>query len=125
MKTLETNHGGNWLDKLLNAWPLCLDADYTPSLVAIAWDADGVYFPGGKSLYYNGFVFVRLTFPFGLWLHLRFARNHRSQFGVGWKLNGRFGITFRPWHSDESAAAGAHAGAPNVGQAAGWARGTA
>ena len=27
MKTLETNHDGNWVDRLLNAWPFCLDMD--------------------------------------------------------------------------------------------------
>ena len=123
MKTLETNHGGNWLDRLLNAWPLCLDADSIRT-VAVAWDAEGVYCPEDYSLFYNGFVMVRVTFPFGIWLHLKPVRNARFQCGAGWKLNGRFGLTLR-WQTDAKAAHGAHDNAPNAGQAIGWERGTA
>ena len=121
MKTLETNHGGNWVDRLLNRWPLCLDADSIGTL-AFAWDAEGVYCPEDYSLYYNGFVMMRLTFPFGIWLHVKPVSDARFQCGIGWKLNGRFGITLR-WQADASAAAGTHG--PNAGQASGWERGTA
>lgn len=46
---------------------------------------------------------------------------HPPRFGIGWKLNGRFGAIFR-WQSDESAAEGTHG--PNYGQATGWECGT-
>jgi hypothetical protein len=124
MKTLEYNHGGNWIDRLLNRWPFCLDAN-SMRTVAIARDAQGWYKPGARSLFYNGYVFVRLTWPLGLWLHVRLTPDHRSQFGAGWKLNGRFGLTFRPWQANASGARGAHPGAPNVGHASAWERGTA
>ena len=123
MKTLETNHGGNWFDRLLNSWPLCLDADSIRT-VAIAWDEEGICLPDRRSLFNNGYVSLRLTWPFGAWLHVKPVRNARFQAGAGWKLNGRFGLTFR-WQTDAKAAAGAHDNAPNHGQASAWARGTA
>lgn len=122
MKTLETNHGGNWYDRL-NNW-LAVDMDRVRT-VAFAWDEDGPYFPARRSLYYNGFLMLRLTWPLGAFLHLKFRHDTRSQFGLGWKLNGRFGAIFRPWHPDAKAAQGAHENAPNHGQAEGWERGTA
>lgn len=150
MKTLENNHGGNWVDRLLNAWPFCLDPAYTPSIFAIAWDADGIYLPGSRSLFYNGAVMLRLTFPFGIWIHLKPVRDRRLQAGLGWKLNGRIALNpfalpviaalwltvgwswwwlallpFYRVQTDASAAAGAHENAPNLGQASGRARGTA
>jgi hypothetical protein len=121
-KTIENNHGGSWLDRLLNAWPFCIDAESVRTC-AIAWDRDGIYLPEDYSLFYNGAIFLRLCWPFGIWLHLRLVADRRSQFGIGWKLNGRVGIVFRPWQTNTAAAAGAHG--PNVGQAAGWERGTA
>ena len=123
MKTLEYHHGGNWLDRLLNAWPLCLYADSIRS-VAVAWDAEGVCFPDARSLFNNGYVSLRITWPLGAWLHLKPVRDARFQCGAGWKLNGRFGLTMR-WQADAKAAAGAHENAPNLGQAQGWQRGTA
>lgn len=121
MKTLETNHSNNWLDRLLNAWPLCLDSE-SVGTVAVAWDKEGVYLPSAQSLYYNGFAFLRLTFPFGIWLHVKPLPDVRLQVGVGWKLNGRIGATLRLQASKE-AAAGTHG--PNIGQARGFERGTA
>ena len=121
MKTLEINHGGNWVDRLLNAWPFCLDSE-SIGTVAFAFDRRGVYMPEDYSLFYNGFVFLRLTFPFGIWLHVKPLRNLRIQTGIGWKLNGRVGLTLRA-QTDASAADGEHG--PNYGQASGWARGTA
>lgn len=122
MKTLEYNHGGNWFDRLNNA--IAVDADAVRT-IAWAWDAEGMYSPGRRSLFYNGAIMARVCWPLGLFLHLRFTATHRSQFGLGWKLNGRFGIIFRPWQSNASGAAGAHENAPNVDQASGWERGTA
>ena len=121
MKTLETNHDGNWVDRLLNAWPLCIDQDSVDSW-AWAWDAEGVYCPEDYSLFYNGFVMLRLTFPFGIWLHVKPVRNSRFQCGIGYALNGRFKLTLR-WQTDASAAAGTHG--PNIGQASAWQRGAA
>lgn len=122
MKTIEFNHGDNWLDRLLNAWPLCLDTDYTLSLFALAWDDKGLYCPPQGSLFYNGYLMGRITVPFGVWLHAKPLRDLRIQIGIGWKLNGRFGLTCRA-QSDASAADGEHG--PNFGQASGWARGPA
>src|SRR3990167_31613 len=87
MRTLETNHGGNWLDRLLNSWPVLLDND-SIGTVAAAWDAQGVHAPEASSLFYNGYVFPRLTFPFGSGLHVKPVRNAPFQCGGGWKLNG-------------------------------------
>jgi len=125
VKTIELNHGGNWIDRLLNAWPACIHSDAVATLFTFAWDADGWYRPASKSLYYNGRLFLRITSPGGVWLHIRLRPEWRKfQCGAGWKLNGRFGLTFR-LQTDESASAGAHENAPNIGQARGWERGTA
>ena len=124
MKTLETNHGGNWLDRLLNRWPFCIHKDAVATLFTIARDAQGWYRPENVSLYYNGYFFVRITLPAGAWFHVKLARDWRIQVGAGWKLNGRFGLTLRA-QADAKAAIGAHENAPNIGQASGWERGTA
>ena len=123
MKTLEYHHGGNWFDRLMNSFPFLLDTDYIGT-VAIAWDAQGVYSPEDRSLFYNGYLFMRLTFPFGVFLHVKPVADARFQCGFGWKLNGRFGLILR-WQTDAKAAQGAHANAPNSGQASAWRRGTA
>jgi hypothetical protein len=122
MKTIERHYGGDWRDKLLNAWPLCLDALSVDSLFSFAWDVQGRYYPEDYSLFYNGYFFVRLTWPFGIWLHLKPRPDLRFQCGIGWKLNGRFALLLRA-QSDQSATAGTHG--PNTGQARGWERGTA
>jgi hypothetical protein len=121
MKISETNYGGDWRDRLLNSWPFLLDTD-TIRTAAWAWDNEGIYRPGTRSLYYNGFIFLRLSLPFGVFVHLKPLRNLRIQAGLGWKLNGRFAMTFR-FQSDESAFDGERG--DNYGQAAGWDRGTA
>ena len=121
MKTVENNHGGNWWDRLLNSFPFLIDTDYIGTL-AFAWDEEGPYSPEDRSLFYNGYFMFRWVFPFGLWFHIKPARNLRIQFGLGWKLNGRIGLTLR-FQTDESAADGEHG--PNLGQASAWARGTA
>lgn len=121
MRILENNHGGNWIDRLLNAWPFCIDQDNVNSW-AVAWDADGIYFPDDLSLFCNGYVMVRVCWPLGVFVHIKPVRNARFQFGIGWKVNGRVGLTLR-WQTDESAANGTHG--QNVGQAKEWNRGAA
>lgn len=122
MKTLETNHGGDWRDRLLNRWPACVHVDAVATIFALAWDREGVYRPEAASLFYNGAVMVRVTFPFGIWLHFKPVSSARLQLGLGWKLNGRFGGVLR-WQRDADAARGTHG--PNIGQAVAWERGTA
>jgi hypothetical protein len=122
VKTIEVHYNGDWRDKLLNAWPLCVHTDAVATLFALALDAQGIYRPDSRSLFYNGFVMVRLTWPFGIWLHIKPTSTGRFQCGIGWKLNGRIALLFR-WQTDASAAAGVRG--PNVGQASAWDRGTA
>lgn len=122
MKTLETNHGGNLVDRVLNSWPFCLHTDAIATVFTRAWDDEGGYRPENRSLFYNGHFFVRFTFPFGVWLHWKPYQDLRFQTGLGWKLNGRFGGIFR-FQTDKEAAAGTHG--PNLGQATAWNRGTA
>lgn len=121
MKVVEHHYGGDWRDKLLNAWPLLRDTDDIRTWFAWAWDAEGRYRPGDRSLFYNGYVMVRITNP-GIFLHLKWRRSSRFQAGFGWKLNGRFGLILR-YQTDASAARGVSG--PNVGQAGAWDRGTA
>lgn len=121
LKTLEYNHGGNWLDRLNNA--IAVDMDNVRT-VALAWDSEGPYCPGRVSLYYNGALMLRLNWPLGIFLHIKPVSSARFQFGIGTKLNGRWGLILR-WQKDAKAAAGAHENAPNIGQASAWARGTA
>lgn len=113
----ETEKPG-WLGDLLNK--LAVDTDKVRTFAFSA----GPHAPareGRVSLYYNGILFVRLNWPFGVWVQLKWSRNHRFQTGFGVKLNGRLGVNFRH-QSTESAAAGT-TGA-NSGQAQGWERGT-
>jgi hypothetical protein len=107
---------------VLNAWPCCLHTDAVATVFAIAWDAQGIYRPGPVSLYANGGLMLRVTFPFGLWLHIKPWRDRRVQLGAGWKLNGRLGLIARA-QTDAAAAAGTHG--PNVDQASAWERGSA
>lgn len=147
MKSLEYHHGGNWFDRLNNA--LAVDMDSIRS-VAFAWDAEGPYAPEDYSLFYNGFLMLRVTFPFGIFIHIKPVRDARFQCGFGSKLNGRiagnpyglpvivlltvfFGwhwwyllaLLFYRWQTDAKAAQGAHENAPNLGQAIEWQRGMA
>lgn len=120
MKTYEFNHG-DWRDRLLNSWPFLIDADCVNTLFRagichhekwVPW----IRFDNGTSLYYNGLVFIRVALPFWIGLHIRFGKRY-LQAGIGWKLNGRFGLIFRI-QTDESAAEGTHG--PNYGQAKGF-----
>lgn len=121
MKTLEYQYGGDWRDRVLNSWPFALDTKSIRT-VAVAWDREGTYQPGTRSLFYNGFVMLRLSLPPSVFIHIKPWRSCRFQCGIGWALNGRFKLLFRI-QTDASAAAGVHG--PNYGQAAGWERGTA
>jgi hypothetical protein len=120
VKTLEYHHGNNWFDQLNN--DIARDANAMRTVFSWAWDNKGVYSPADESLFYNGYVMVRITNG-GVFLHLRLVKSRRSQFGIGYKLNGRFGLIFRPWQTNTGAAAGAHG--PNTGHAEGFDRGTA
>jgi hypothetical protein len=111
-----------WLNGILNRWPLCIHRDAVATIFTIAYDAEGWYRPENQSLFYNGRVFIRITFPFGVWIHIKPRINLRLQCGLGYALNGRIKATFRK-QTDESAAAGVSG--PNVGQASAWRRGTA
>lgn len=123
MKSLEQDPRlPTWLNALFNRWPLCIDPATVSTLFTLAWDAQGLYVPEERSLFYNGYVFFRVTFPFGLWLHLKWKKESRFQCGLGWKLNGRLAVTFR-YQSDAAAARGVLG--PNYGQAGAWDRGTA
>lgn len=126
MRTVENENGG-FLDRVLNLWPMCLDTDSIKS-VALAWlFKDGgkwrflPRFCGDTALFYNAQFFIRLSWPFGVFLHIRLGPRYLFQCGLGWKLNGRFAILFRI-QTDASAAAGVSG--PNYGQSGGYEFGT-
>ena len=110
MKTIEGNPGA-----VLNRWPFLLDTDVIKS-IGIAWlfkEAEKWNFipriTGNVSQFYNAIFFLRLTFPFGIFAAFRWSEATDTKaflhVGLGWKLNGRIGITCRI-QSDESAAEG-------------------
>ena len=78
-----------------------------------------------KSLYYNGVFWFRFMLPFYVGIGIRWRGTGEGkeflQAGLGWKLNGEFGMTLRI-QSDASGASGTTG--PNKGQAVGWADGT-
>jgi len=80
---------------------------------------------GLDALFYNGAIFVRLVFPFGVFVQIRWSghtdRRAFLQAGVGYKLNGRWGFLFRIPKSDAAATRGAWSGVDgeNV-STAGW-----
>lgn len=138
MKTLEYHNNGNWIDNLLNSWPLCLDTDSIKPVLEIEYGANKstptkpdfknlIIRTGNRcttdSLFRNGLIYLRLTRPFGIFIHLRwcaFCRRAFLQTGFGWKLNGRIAVLLRI-QSDQSAADGVHG--HNFGQAVGFAEG--
>ena len=69
MKTIETNYGNNWLDKLLNSWPFLLDTDEVYTSFAFAYckksgeivRLTNLNTDMSTSLFQNGTVFVRWT----------------------------------------------------------------
>lgn len=116
---------------LLNRWPLLLDTDSIRS-IAVAWlfkeGGKWVFLPslvGRTSLFYNAVFFARVVWPFGIFASVRWSGSTTAkallQAGIGWKLNGRFGLTLRI-QSDASSAAGSSG--PNFGQATGFSYGT-
>jgi hypothetical protein len=139
MKTIEYHYPNlPWLDRLLNAWPLCLHVESIKPLLEVEYGANpksperpafsalsirtGVAC-STRSLFRNGVFYLRLLWPFGVFVHLRWCGPCRRAFlqaGIGWKLNGRFAILFRI-QSDESAERGTWG--RNSGQAKGWAAG--
>jgi len=122
--------GDVWYARLwdrFNNW-LAVDTELLESW-AVAWDNEGVWNPPADSNFYNGYASLRITRVRGKWwrtgiyVHFRFTADRRTQFGINTKTNGRFGLTFRPWQSNEAAAAGVHG--HNYGHAAAWNRGPA
>lgn len=79
------------------------------------------------SLYYNGIFFIRLMLPFYIGAMIRWSGSETKkafiQTHIGWKLNGKFAITFRI-QSDESGFLSNQGPAfNNHNQARGWACG--
>jgi len=116
---------------ILNKWPLLLDTNTIKSK-GIAWlfKENGVWnliprITGNVSQFYNAIFFLRFSLPFGIFTMFRWKETSNKkaflQLGIGWKLNGRFGITARI-QSDDSAEAGESG--PNYGQAKGFEYGT-
>jgi len=135
MRIQETRHENEpWLMyKIGNL--TAIDSDWVRS-IGVAWlfkeDGKWVLTPritGEQSLFFNAIFFVRLT-TFGIFWSIRWAAigpiilgKTRAywQSGIGFKLNGRFSITFRI-QGDASSAVGV-TGA-NFGQATGFNYGT-
>jgi hypothetical protein len=122
-ETFSTNP--NWYTKLTNSFPLMLDDKYILSN-GIAWlfkeNNKWVFIPrltGNAHQYFNAVLFIRLALPPSIFLQIRFTSNRLFQFGIGWKLSGRFAVHFR-FQTDASAAAGYHVGLPNTDQASGF-----
>jgi len=114
-----------------NQFPLLLDTDWIKSF-GVAWlfKENGKWcviprITGNESLFYNAVFFVRLVWPLGVFASVRWSASSTSrsllQCGIGWKLNGRLGLTFRI-QSDATSAAGSSG--PNFGQATGFNYGT-
>ena len=123
MKHLE--YFNNWYDKILNSFPLLLD-DTSINTIGIAWifkDNDKwklkPIVTESDAQFYNAQFFIRIGFPFAVFVHARLSSNRLFQGGIGWKQTGRFAILFR-FQTDASAAIGYHEGLPNTGQATGW-----
>ena len=122
MKHLE--HFNHWYDRLLNAFPFCLD-DSKIKTIGIAWifreNNHWNITPRitGNAQYYNAQFFVRFGLPFALFFHMRLSSTRLFQCGLGWKQTGRFAIHFRV-QTDAHSAIGYHAGLPNTGQAIAW-----
>ena len=126
MRIQETRHDSElWLQYWLGNFT-AIDSDYVKS-IGCAWlfKENKVWkfcprITGNVALFYNALFFVRIT-TIGLFFHMRLSETHLFQFGIGWKLNGRFAILFRI-QSDASSAVGVNG--PNYGQATGFNYGT-
>jgi hypothetical protein len=131
MRLYENRHPGeSWLMwKLGNL--LTIPQEWIKS-IGIAWgfQEQGKWnfvprITGNDGLYFNALFFLRLSLPFDIRLGIRWSDSMTKralfQCGIGFKLNGRFAITFR-FQSDVSAAAGTNS--PNYGHAQGFEYGT-
>jgi hypothetical protein len=69
---------------------------------------------GVPPLFWNGALMLRLVWPVGVFVQIRWSgktdRRAYWQGGIGWKVNGRFGLICRIPSSDASAARGAWSG---------------
>lgn len=121
---------GNPADTL-NKWPWLIDTDSVKTF-GIAWlfKEDGVWcfkprLTDRVSLFYNAVFFLRLNWPLGIFVSIRWSSSTTEkallQTGLGWKLNGRIALLLRV-QSDASSAAGS--AGPNYGQATGFDFGT-
>ena len=127
MRIVEDRHPGEpWLLwKLGNL--LTVDQDFMKS---VGWVC-GFRFGGkwqwkpikvsNQSLFYNGVFFIRFNWPLGLFGSFRWSaatdRKALFQFGIGFKLNGRFALLLRV-QSDKTSAAGVTG--KNMGQRTGF-----
>lgn len=134
MKYPENYNGEWWFGRLYDKFNNAIAIDDTRvKSIGFAWgfkeNGKWNWIPcktGNKSLYYNAMLFVRFSLPFDFRLQIRWAgkdpyKREYFQCGIGWKLNGRFAITFR-FPTDESSSEGAKFA--NVGQSWGWEYGT-
>lgn len=120
----------SWYTKLTNKFPLMIDDRLVTSL-GVAWlfKYQNEWCPlprfiGKEWQYANAIFYVKVTFPFGIWLHVRWSDNPdvKRQFyqcGIGWKDSGRFAVHSR-LQSDKTAADGYHTGLPNLDQTTGF-----
>ena len=121
MKTIETDPRlPAWINVVLNSWPFCLDADRINTF-AFSIGPWGIEKEGNQSQLYNGAFFLRLNWPLGIAILVRWVSDKTTNIMFGWKLNGRFTLTLRIQQTDVAAAAGILG--PNLGQATGWNRG--
>lgn len=122
----ERHENESWLMWKLGNF-LSIDSDYIKS-IGFAWifkeNGKWVFTPritGEDSMYFNAVFFIRFLLPFGIFWGIRWSESSSKkalwQAGIGFKLNGRFAITFRV-QSDDSAEAGYNS--PNPGQAKGF-----
>lgn len=122
-----------WLKRMKDK--LTIDPKYVYPLVCFQWgcsekgdkpDLTSVWYqfgrgPRDRSLFWNGVIFLRITFPLGLFWSIRWTskpvKRQYLQTGFGYKVNGQFSLTFR-FQNDGSAADGTYG--KNVGQSSGW-----
>jgi hypothetical protein len=119
----------NWLNTLLN-WPPFLLPTYVIAPV-IMFTSGYISAETGKwvwidftnqypQMFRNGMFCIRFMLPFCICLQVRWSADASPSYFqtiIGWKLNGRFGLSFR-FEDDPSAAAGVLQ--VNTDQASGW-----
>ena len=138
MKTLENNSRLRWWNRLNNA--LAVDTNRITSR-AWAWGKWGLYFATPEhrlwfdsrtgdavhpnqyqSQVWNARRFERIVYVDGkrrgwTWSWRPEGKAWKNTVILGWKINGRFALTFRFWHTDAASAKGTYG--PNYGQATG------